>query len=120
MSQELYEKRIGHVERDVAEMRGRLAGVEDKLDGVKGAVGDVKSAIDKLVARDVEQRARTPYDVRDMLDMTLKAGLIAGLVVSAIIYVASGHSAVDLALLKERVGQLGARPWVTTTLPAKR
>ena len=106
MSQELHEKRLGHVERDVAEMRGRLTGVEDKL-------GDVSDGVQTLLKRDAESRAAQPASMKDMLGMAVHAAVLLGLCVSAIVYVASGHYSADIAVMKYKIDQLAARGWST-------
>ena len=106
-----FDKRIGHVERDVAEMRGRLSGVEDKLD-------DVSAGVKQLLNRDATREASMPMPVKDAVQMAMHACVLVGLAVSAIIYVAGGYYSADIALLKYRVGQLGAQApaaWSTQT-----
>lgn len=107
MSQELYEKRLGHVERDVSEMRGRLSGVEEKL-------GGVDSKLDRLLQRDLAQ----PYTAKDMLGMAVQGAILIGLSVSGIVYVAGGYYSADIALLKHKVSELRSQQpstWSTTT-----
>lgn len=107
------EKRLGHVERDVAEMRGRLSGVEDKL-------GDVAGGVQQLLRRDAERSASQPMSVKDMLQMAVSGAVLLGLCVSAIVYVASGHYSADIAVMKYRINEIAARTgWTTETRRAK-
>jgi hypothetical protein len=112
VSQELYEKRLGHVERDVAEMRGRLTGVESKL-------GDVSDGVQQLLRRDAEHRAAQPASVKDMLQMAVSGAVLLGLCVSAIVYVASGHYSADIAVMKYKLDQLASRGWSTVVTRGK-
>lgn len=109
VSGELYEKRLGHVERDVSEMRGRLSGVEDKLGGVDGK-------LDRLLQRDISQ----PYTAKDMLGMAVQVAVLIGLCVSAIVYVAGGYYSADIALLKHKVSELRSQQSTTWSTQVKR
>ena len=99
MSDASFDKRIGHVERDVAEMRGRLSGVEDKLE-------DVSSGVKQLLSRDATREASQPMPLKDLVQLFMHGLIIAGMAISGVIYVAGGYYSADIALLKYRVSQL--------------
>lgn len=108
-----HEKRLGHVERAVAEMRGRLGGVESKLDDVAGGV-------QQLLRRDAERSASEPISLRDMLGMAVHAAALIGLAVSAIVYVAGGYYSADIAVMKYKLDQaLVVRGWSTSVTRGK-
>lgn len=115
------DKRIGHVEREVAEIRGRLSGVEDKLGTVAGGVEKLSGGVEKLLRRDVERAAATPPSMKDLLAMAVHAAVLIGLAVSAIVYVAGGYYAADIAVLKLKVEQaMVGSGWRTQTERAVR
>ena len=77
----------------------RVAGVEHKADLIITALSDLKTAF-------AAAQARGNLTLGGSLDAILKAGLIIGLTVSAIIYVTSSSTAKEYAVLQYRLEQL--------------
>lgn len=55
MSQDLYEQRLGHVERDLSDVRGEMRVMGNDVSGLKGAVGSVASDVKQLLERDARR-----------------------------------------------------------------
>lgn len=85
-----------HHDLQLTALSTRITDVEDKIDSIGGKIDHLVEAISQ----------RPAIDFSAMLSHIRDGAVILGLAVSAIIYVASGYSSAELAVMKEREKRL--------------
>lgn len=74
-----------------------MTAVDQKIDAIGNKLDKVANAL----------AARPPsLDVRDLLSYIRDGAVILGLVVSGIVYVASGHYQPDIVLMKDQIARI--------------
>lgn len=85
-----------HHDLQLTALSTRITDVEDKIDSIGGKIDHLVEAISQ----------RPAIDFSAMLSHIRDGAVILGLAVSAIIYVASGYSSAELAVMKEKEKRL--------------
>jgi hypothetical protein len=81
-----------HHDLQLTALSTRITDVEDKIDSIGGKIDHLVEAMSQ----------RPAIDFSAMLSHVRDGAVILGLAVSAIIYVASGYSSAEIAVMKEK------------------